>query len=501
MIRSIRVTLTLWYVGILTAILCAFGWVFYTRVEFHLYRNVDERLISQADNIAETIYAFWRAEWQVRHQSTLAGQERRLAVLPRLLQREITKGRFEPLIYRWATETKILETAGRPFRIILSSGKVVISHTGFNQIIASSSIPIVPETKKLGATHYQTYLVSGHRVRVITHPVIENNNLLYVIQTAVSLIHEDRSLEQLKRWLFILIPLIVVVTSLIGWFLATMALRPVGKMITKARNIRPARLDERVEVPQTSDELQRLAETFNDMLSRLERAFNRMRQFSAAASHELRTPLTVMKGELEVALRKPRDTEEYKRVLDTQLDAINELVGIVEQLLALARSEEGDEALEWRPVELNALVGEVLGDWRWIAEKKQVALLFQEDGKISVRGERGLLKRLVANLIDNAIKHTPGGGKVTLTVESKGREARLVVRDTGPGISPEDLPGIFDRFFSRRRSQEETSPAVGIGLGLGLCRWIVEAHQGKIEARNAPGQGAVFTIFLPRYAS
>lgn len=499
MIRSIRVTLTLWYVGILTAILCAFGWVFYTRVEFHLYRNVDERLISQADNIAETIYAFWRAEWQMRHESTLAGQERRLAVLPRLLQREIAKGRFEPLIYRWATETKILETAGRPFRIILASGRVVISHTGFNQIIASSSIPIVPEPQKLDLTHYQTYLVSGHRVRVITRPVIENKNLLYVVQTAVSLVHEDRSLDQLKRWLFILIPAVVVVTSLVGWFLATMALRPVGKMITKARNIRPARLDERVEVPQTSDELQRLAETFNDMLSRLERAFNRMRQFSAAASHELRTPLTVMKGELEVALRKPRDAEEYKRVLDTQLEAINELVGIVEQLLTLARSEEGGESLEWRPVELGALVQEVLGDWRSIAEKKGIVLGFEGDGKVSARGERGLLKRLISNLVDNALKHTPAGGRVKLTVESKGHEARLTVRDTGPGISVDELPRIFDKFFSR--APRQGPPAVGIGLGLGLCRWIAEAHQGRIEAQNASDRGAVFTLVLPRYAS
>ncbi|MGH7197734.1 MAG: ATP-binding protein [Candidatus Omnitrophota bacterium] len=501
MIRSIRVTLTLWYVGILTAILCAFGWVFYTRVEFHLYRNVDERLVSQADNIAETIYAFWQAEWQVRHKSTLAGQERRLTLLPRVLQREIAKGRFEPLIYRWATETKILETAGRPFRIILPKGKVVISHTGFNQIIASSSIPIVPEPQKLGATHYQTFLVSGHRVRVITRPVIENKNLLYVVQTAVSLVQEDGALKQLESWLFILIPSIVFVTSLVGWFLATMALRPVGKMITKAQNIRPARLDERVEVPQTSDELQRLAETFNDMLSRLERAFNRMRQFSAAASHELRTPLTVMKGELEVALRKPRDAQEYKRVLDTQLEAIDELVGIVEQLLALARSEEGDAAVEWRPVELGALVEEARQDWRSIAEKKNVELSFRENGKIWVRGEKGLLKRLVSNLLDNAIKHTPLGGRVTVVVEGTSRDARLIVKDTGPGIPPEELPAIFDKFFSRHPAGEQTSPSGGIGLGLGLCRWIAEAHQGRIEVSSAPGQGAAFTLFLPRYAS
>ena len=234
------------------------------------------------------------------------------------------------------------------------------------------------------------------------------------------------------------------------------------------------------------------------MLARLESAFKRLRQFSAAASHELRTPLTIIKGELEVALRKPRDPEEYRRVLATQLEAINEIISIVEQLLALAHSEEGERAVEWQKLNLGDLVRQVCHRWQKIIDDKKVHLKILQEKEVEVRGEKRLLERLVANLLDNAVKHTPGGGEVAFEIAEQNHSACLVVKDTGPGISREELPKIFDKFFSRAvlpGAQESASG--GVGLGLGLCRWIVEAHQGQIEVTSVEGQGAKFTVKLP----
>lgn len=495
MIRSIRVTLTLWYIGILAVILGVFSWVLYSRVESDLKQRVDERLVSQADGIADTISAFWQAEWQAKHESTLLGQEKRLVLLPRALQREINKGKFKSLIHRWATETEILDNPSRPFRIIQSNGEFLLTHPGFSRLTSSLVIKTALQESQKGQAIYETFNLPGYPIRIVTRPIIENKNLLYLVQTASSLQGQEDALDELRTRLFLFVPATLLVTSLVGWFLATMALRPVGKMIAKAQGIRANRLNERMEVPLTGDELQRLAETFNGMLSRLESAFKRLRQFSAAASHELRTPLTVMKGELEVAMRRPRDLQEYQRVLGTQLEVINEMVSIVEQLLALAHSEEGEEAIEWRPVELTDLVMETSGEWKALAEKKGVKLSFKTKENHCVRGERGLLKRLLSNLLDNAIKHTPAGGDVRVDLESHGEEACLVVSDTGSGIPAEELPKIFDKFFSRQPSSGEGQASMGIGLG--LCRWIVEAHQGRIEVSSLPGEGTTFRIFLP----
>ncbi len=498
--RSIRFTLTLWYVGILAVILCAFSAVLYDRVSDDLYRHADERLISQADAIADTIFAFWQAEWQARHEGSLTKQDKSLYLFSKSLQGEITRGKFGAFIERWATETQILEAAVRPFRILTTGGEEVISHPSFAKISPDSPTTQWQEAGS-GLTLYETFILSGRRIRFITRPIIENNQPLYIVQAMAFLRAEDDSLKRLRFWFMILIPGILIGTSIVGWLLATLALRPVGKMINQVQKIEARHLHERIEVPQTRDELESLAMTFNGMLKRLESSFKRMRQFSAAASHELRTPLTIVKGELEVSLRKPRENGEYVRVLTTQLGAINEIIGIVEQLLALARSEEGEGAVEWEPVDLGELTKRGAAAWKKIADSKKISLRIFENKKIWVRGEQRLLERLLSNLLDNAIKNTPEGGRVEVFVEETGRSAHLSVQDTGKGIPPEELPKIFDKFFSRSSQHGSPDVAAGIGLGLGLCRWIVEAHQGSIEVQSKPGQGALFKVTLPLLSS
>jgi len=484
MIRSLRFRLSLWYVGILAATLSVFGGALYANVSTNLAQDIDNVLASQADGVAETLFAFWRAG----RDATGHGPSGLSAMLPR----DVREGRLPMLAARWAQETEEFR-GSRAVRLLDLDGQSLQTSTSFLPL----NLPVTPRAVaegRQGRTTYETFNGPESRIRLVTHPVIEAGDVLYFVQVAASLRQADASLRRLRLWLWWLIPVTVAVTSAVGWFLATLALRPVGQITTKAQQIHAEQLHERIAVPKTGDELERLAATFNDMLARLEQAFRRLRQFSAAASHELRTPLTVLKGELEIALRKPRPPEEYRRVLTTQLEAINELTGIVEQLLTLARSETGAGAVDWRPVDLDALVRRVQEAWRPAAVAKGVEVLTTGTAPLWVRGESRLLERLVANLLDNALKHTPAAGHVTLRLDRGNGAACLTVQDTGPGIPAEELPTLFDRFFNRRPSAE--GPA-STGLGLGLCRWIAEAHQGRIEVSSAAGAGAAFVVRLP----
>ena len=488
MIRSIRFSLTLWYAAILTVILALFGGVLYTNVRSNLARDVDQLLISEADGIGDTLISFGKAELAAKNPG-ISSQEK----ITELFLEKVARGELPELVERWAEMTEELDTV-RPVRIVSQTGETL----AFSPSLSNWVIPVKAQALQgvgAGKTLCETYRVAdGHRVRIVTYPVLEKGRLLYFVQVATSLLQTDASLERLKSWLLWLIPSTALLASLIGWFLASLALRPVGKMIREARQMSGSRLHQRIAVPKTGDELQRLGITFNEMLDRFERGFKRLRQFSAAASHELRTPLTVMKGEIELVLRKSRTDEAYERVLRNQLGVVNDMARVVEQLLAVAHAEDGELAVQWEVLELEALIRSVAQSLDPILRDKNITLQIVAEKSVRIQGERRLLERLIANLLENAMKYTPSAGQVTLEALGRGGQSQLIVRDTGKGISAEELPKIFDKFFSPQHSSDGT-PSTGIGLG--LCRWIAEAHRGKIEVTSLPGHGAEFTVSFP----
>jgi len=492
MIRSIRVTLTLWYVGILAVLLCAFGWILYTKVSVNLMKDVDQILISEANGIADSIFAFWQAKWEAEHHLFEGSRQETLAEHLGEIEKESIRGDFANFLSRWAHELTELHPA-HAMQVVDQNGNPIFATKIFNQL----HVPLIKEAiqdAKKGRTIYESFYSPEHyRIRVILYPIIENGYVLYIVKTAATLKQIDSSLERLKLGLFGLIPLTLIFATAVGWFFATIAFRPIGRLIKQAKNISAEHLHERVDVPKTGDELEELGKTFNDMLARLERAFKRLRQFSAAASHELRTPLTIIKGELEVALRSTRDVQEYQRVLKTQLEALDEMIDIVEQLLTLARSEEGEESMEWCPIELTHLIENVFGNWRKIIRDKAIQINFVKNSPIWIRGEEPLVQRVFSNLLDNALKHTPANGHIRIEMVSQNNEAVFIIEDSGPGISKQEQPYIFDKFFTKRSVMDNDST----GVGLGLCRWIVEAHQGKIEISSEPEKGACFKVFFP----
>ena len=488
MIRSIRFSLTLWYAAILVVILSLFGGVLYTNVRSNLVRDVDRLLVSEADGIGDTIASFGKAELEAKNPS-ISSQDR----IAEIFLENITGGGLPALVERWVDVTDELDTV-RPVRIISQKGETL----AFSPSLSNWMIPVNTKTlhhADAGKAFYETYRVAdGHRVRIVTYPILQKGRLLYFVQVATSLLQTDASLEGLRNWLLWLIPATAILASLIGWFLASLALRPVGRMILEARQMSESRLHQRIAVPKTGDELQRLGVTFNEMLDRFERGFKRLRQFSAAASHELRTPLTVMKGEMELVLRKSRTDEEYERVLRNQLDVVNDMAQVVEQLLAVAHAEDGELAVNWETLELGDLIRYVARSYESLALQKKISIGVLARELVCVQGERRLLERLISNLLENAVKYTPPEGRVTLEAVRREGQSLLIVRDTGKGILAEELPKVFDKFFSHQHSSDGI-PSTGIGLG--LCRWIAEVHKGKIEVSSTPGHGAEFTISFP----
>lgn len=479
---SVRLTLTLCYSTLLAVILALFGGTLYKSVSKSLAKDVDDVLVTQSDGIAEAIYSFWEAQEHEEGVESSVGEE-------------IRKGNFSKILTLWAKETEELETI-RPICLLDNQGQRVLASASFNKLKLHLTENALEKAQKAD-TVFETFQTEDHHIRLITRPVIEGKDVLYFVQVASSLMQMDSSLKRLKLWLWTLIPATVILTSAMGWVLASVAFRPVVKMMRQVRSIHVDSLSRRLDVPDTRDELEQLAKTFNDLLSRLEKAFERLRQFSAAASHELRTPLTVLKGELQVSLRKPRQMQEYQQALTTNLETVNQMICMVEELLILARSEAGTGAVDWKLLEMGDLLKKTCGFWQRAFELKNVSLELTLNDRFCLYGEERLLERLISNLLDNALKYSLAGGKVRVACEKKNNEIILLIKDEGQGISAEELPFIFDLFFSGDHSKESKPQ----GFGLGLCRWIAEVHRGRIDVSSIQGKGTFVHVWLPEARS
>jgi heavy metal sensor kinase len=294
--------------------------------------------------------------------------------------------------------------------------------------------------------------------------------------------------------MIISIPSSICVTIVVGYFMAKKALRPVDQIRRAAVKISSSNLDERIDVSGRRDELGRLAETFNAMIDRLKDTFQRINQFSIDVSHELKTPLTILKGETEVALRKEREKQDYQVLLKSNLEEIDRMSCIIDDLLLLSKADTRKIKLDVEEVSLRDLILDVCMDMKVVADKKNVELEANELEDIRLKGDELKLRRMLLNIVENAIKYSHAGGRVRVSSHANNGYAIIYVKDNGIGISEMDIKYIFDRFYRADRSRKRAS---GSGLGLSISRWIAEAHQGGIEVESQPAQGSMFTIKLP----
>jgi two-component system, OmpR family, sensor kinase len=287
----------------------------------------------------------------------------------------------------------------------------------------------------------------------------------------------------------------LVVSLLGGWFLVGRALAPVARINQAAAAMSAGDLTARIAVERTENELEQVALALNQAFDRLHQAVENERRFTADASHELRTPLATISAEIEWALARPREADEYRRSLDTTQRAADRMRRVVERLLALARADAGDMALQRSPVGLTPVVNDALGIVRPLAEQKGVTIDTRLDAA-TVVGDRDRLTDLATNLVSNAVRYNHDGGRVSVEVWPDGSDACIRVTDTGTGISADDLPRIFERFY--RTDKARAADSGGAGLGLAIAKRIVEAHGGSIACKSAAGHGTEVLVRLPR---
>jgi heavy metal sensor kinase len=472
---SIRARLTFWYTGILAATLLLLAGVAYGLLMRGLWHDVDNTLHSVARTLAQTAQS--SAEFFPSDMDEVLRRFFGPSLADKFYQFLDPRGRLDP---RWP------HFRGQSFQV---SAKALAN-------------------AREGYATFETLEGPGpYPTRVLTFPVVARGRMVNVLQVGMSL----EALEMARRHFLWAVAALMPVGLLLagggGWLLARRALRPVDQMTRAARRIEAEHLAQRLEGAEVNDELGRLAQTLNEMLARLEAGFAQVRRFSADASHELRTPLTVLKGEIEVALRNPRGADEYRRVLASTLEEVERMARLVDELLLLSRADAGALRWESEPVELDRLVEEATKQADVLARPKRIGVTLTEVAPLIVRGDGQRLKQLLLNLVDNAIKYTPDGGQVTLSLRATGRPpsdpaasgaeewAEIGVRDTGVGIPPEELPRIFERFY--RADAARSREAGGAGLGLCIGKTIAEAHGGRIEVESRVHAGSTFRVFLP----
>ncbi len=300
-----------------------------------------------------------------------------------------------------------------------------------------------------------------------------------------------QSVDRLRAALLLIVPLLLILCVAGGYLLAGRALAPVASIARALAATQPSDLTRRLKPPGAYDEIGRLVDVINALLDRLERASATERRFASDAAHELRTPLAVLRAGLDVALARERSGNDNRAALENAHREVIGLCRITEELLMLTRLD-GDAAIEHRPVDLQELVAEVVATVEPLATAKNVDLATDELAPATVEGSAMHLRRLLINLVDNALKFTPPGGRIEVGLANVDGRGIIRVADTGPGIDPAEMPFIFERFFRGAHAGSE-----GSGLGLSLCREIARMHGGQIAAANRPGGGAVFVVKLP----
>jgi two-component system heavy metal sensor histidine kinase CusS len=365
----------------------------------------------------------------------------------------------------------------------------VIETNGMDRLLPSSVFPAPDESGERTADYDAA---DGRPFRLRTWRDAATGT---VVEVAMNRAYDDEFLEEFREQLLYVLGGSLIASLVGGHWIARRGVRPIADVTATARRIRPTHLDERIATTGLPSEIQDLADTFNRMLDRLEDSFNRLSRFSADIAHELRTPVNILRGEIEVALGRPRSPEEYGEVLSSCLEECGRLTRIIDSLLFLARAEDPKTELAAAPVPAGEVLRNVAEFYEPAATEAGLRIAVETAGDPVILGDRNLLQQAVGNLVGNAVAHTPAGGTVTVFARSESGNVVLGVRDTGPGIAPQHLPHIFERLY--RVDAARASGRGSVGLGLAIVKGIAELHRGTVEAFSPPGAGLTVQLAIP----
>jgi heavy metal sensor kinase len=451
----LRAKLTAWYSLIMAVSLCVFGVTADLAMKSSIHSTVNE------------------------------GLEQRIVGIRNIIQEEGPHG-SDALTDEFHEYSDGQGERGR-LRVADSSGKALFVSPGgeFLKTSGAGSEPNRPYRRR----------INGERFWVL-HETVAVGGTSYDVVVATAMDDFERAIDRFELALYVAVPFFLGVATLGGYWLSRRALVPVDEITQAARDIGSQDLGKRLTVHKTGDELERLAETLNGMLTRLEAAFQRITKFTADASHELRTPVSVMRASAEIALRKSRTEDEYREALGQILHESERLSQLIEQLLILARSDSGSAVLPMVRTDLTEPFRNACQQASLRAEQKQLAFFERMPPQpLWVQGDSSSLERLFSVLLDNAVKYTPEGGRIDVQLNSEDGFAVAAIRDTGIGVAPQDVPHVFERFY--RADRARSRDLGGSGLGLAIGSWIAQVHGGEIRLKSEPSRGSCFEVRLP----
>ena len=444
MFRSIRTTLLFWYGLIFLLLLAAFGATVYLRISRTIFRAVDAKLETYAQGLAAGLVEMDDGSIDLD--------------APKSLRNLFRRGDDLPYYLVWDRGGKVIHRSPAAKDVDIPTSEFRRSRGSSREVAIRGPV--------------NTWILVGGKARDEIHSLHEFLAACLFAGGAITVLALGG-----------------------GWFLATRALRPIARISEAASTITARDLTRRIDVAQTQSELGRLARTLNETFERLQAGFDQQARFTADASHELRTPLSLVLSQAELALMKERSAEEYRDALRSVNRAAVRMKAVVEGLLTLARADARQLTLAKEPVPLAPLVEETASMLGPLAAQRKVAVTVHVQ-PATVLGDRDRLRDAVSNLISNAIRYTPEGGRADVTVASEASEAVLKVADTGIGIPEKDRPHIFERFY--RVDQARSRDKGGSGLGLAITKWVIEAHGGSISFSSEEGKGTTFTVRLPQ---
>lgn len=462
---SIGMRLTLWYLAIFALGQILFGAGMWFILRNNLYDIVDDGVENQADDVKSLLQA--------------QGKDAPIEKLRQAVDEEYAIGH-----------------AGDYIQILDEKGDVIY-RSSFLAGHQSALLP--PDQVKRPVSRTRRI---DHRPFRFLFERLNIDGRVFIIEMGAPADDALDTLHEFRSYLFWFAPLLLLIAAAVGYWMSRKALSPVDELVRTARDVSGTNLKSRLQTLETGDELQRLSDTLNAMLDRIEASFQRVTQFTADASHELRTPVSLIRTEAELALRRSRGEAEYQEALRHILAEAERTSSLIEQLLSLARADSGRESVQLTPVNLSPILNSIVEGWKQVASIRGLqfsANIANHDA--FVMADETWLRRLIEILLDNAFKYTPSSGSVQLQLERKNedRNVLVTVKDSGVGIAQEEHAKIFERFYrvDKARSRAEG----GTGLGLSIAQWIVTQHQGTISVDSAPGQGAIFRVQLPMIAA
>jgi two-component system OmpR family sensor kinase len=465
---AIRIRLTLWYAGVTAAILSLFAVVVYVHLGSTMLHEVDRALLDAVAPVSADISS---------RKDPAAAVNTGLIELP---------------------EDGFLSERAIYLQVVRGNGSVAArSHS-----LGSQRLPLDTELLAVNMQGHAAVktlsLGEGARLRVFSSPLVVSQGIIGAVQAGYPLHDIDAVLGQLLTRLTFGALLALVVAVSAGWWMSWLVLGPIDRITQVAAQIAGARdLRQRLPLPEAKDEIGRLVSVFNTLLDRLAHLIEAQQRLGADVSHELRTPLTTIRGNVDLLRRGAADDPRERAVtLDAIEVEVNRMSRLVADLLLLAQADAGMK-LERQPVEMDTLLLQVYRQAQTIAAVsfpggERVNIRLGHEDQATVQGDPDRLRQLLLNLMDNALKYTPRGGTITLSLFRETSWVRIMVVDTGVGIPPGVLPHIFERFY--RAPQQGRK---GVGLGLAIARWIAEAHGGRLEVESEVGRGTAFTLWLP----